>query len=482
MTFDLTTIAIFTGLALVYGAILPAQWRGWALCIGSALAVYWLQPILAIRHMDFILPTTAIVLTVAVWLFTRKTDDAETAQEDWMTLGALTVVIIGVALTRYLAEGLRITSRPPGIWRVVPALIIASAGLYGLWRMTRRLDQRRVLTGGILLIIVIFVVLKTESLAAAVAEWARARQGQDTSLANVNDIAWLGFSYLAFRWIHTLRDRQTGKLPALTLREYATYALFFPSYIAGPIDRAERFVTDFHALPQKRGLDSERIGEGLTRIAIGVFKKFVIADTLALGMALNATNAAQATDAIGLWILLYGYALRLFLDFSGYSDIAIGIGILLGVKLPENFNRPYFKSDLASFWQSWHITLSNWARFYVFTPVSRWLLTRKPKPSPALVVLSSQLTTMVVIGLWHGVTWNFLIWGAWHGVGLFIHKQWSDRTRKRYLALKDHPAQKQLWALAGWFVTFHFVVIGWVWFALPGIGQSADVLGKLFGM
>jgi D-alanyl-lipoteichoic acid acyltransferase DltB (MBOAT superfamily) len=164
--------------------------------------------------------------------------------------------------------------------------------------MTRRLDQWRVLTCAILLIIVIFVVLKTETLAAVVAEWARARQGQDASIAKANDIAWLGFSYLAFRWIHTLRDRQTGKLPDLTLREYATYALFFPSYIAGPIDRAERFVTDFRALPQTRGLDSERIGEGLTRIAIGIFKKFVIADTLALGMALNATNAAQTTDTV----------------------------------------------------------------------------------------------------------------------------------------------------------------------------------------
>jgi alginate O-acetyltransferase complex protein AlgI len=230
------------------------------------------------------------------------------------------------------------------------------------------------------------------------------------------------------------------------------------------------------------GLDATRYTEGLTRIAVGIFKKFIIADSLAIGMALNATNAEQATSTIGVWILLYGYALRLYFDFSGYSDIAIGIGMLFGIKLPENFDRPYLKNNITTFWQSWHITLSNWARFYVFSPLSRFLLTRQPKPSPIVVVLSTQMATMVVIGLWHGVTINFLIWGVWHGIGLFVHKQWSDRTRKWYRRLNDTPRLKQAWTVAGWFITFHFVVVGWVWFALPEFGQSLDVFGKLVGL
>ena len=131
------------------------------------------------------------------------------------------------------------------------------------------------------------------------------------------------------------------------------------------------------------------------------------------------------------------YAFRLFFDFSGYSDIAIGIGILYGIQLPENFDRPYLRPSLASFWQSWHITLSNWVRFYVFSPLSRALLMRKVSPLAAVFV--AQLATMVIIGLWHGVQWTFVVWGIWHGVGLFIHKMWSDRTRKRDMALKQQP-------------------------------------------
>jgi alginate O-acetyltransferase complex protein AlgI len=182
-----------------------------------------------------------------------------------------------------------------------------------------------------------------------------------------------------------------------------------------------------------------------------------------------------------LWLLLYGYALRLFFDFSGYTDIAIGIALLFGIRLPENFDRPYQRTSITAFWQSWHITLSNWARFYVFSPFSRFLLTRQPKPSPIAVVLSAQLATTIVIGLWHGVSWNFLIWGVWHGVGLFVHKQWSDRTRGWYRQLNEQSERKRMWTVVAWFITFHFVVIGWVWFALPDVETSLRVLRGLFG-
>jgi alginate O-acetyltransferase complex protein AlgI len=339
-----------------------------------------------------------------------------------------------------------------------------------------------VLAGCILLVAGLFVVLKTEPLATEVGRWWRGLTGQDISLASPVDLNWLGFSYVAFRLIHTLRDRQTGLLPAMSLREYVTYVIFFPSFVAGPLDRAERFKEDLLGLPGIRGLDAARFADGLWRIATGLFKKFVIADSLAQGLSLNAMNAAQAQTALGLWVLLYGYALRLFFDFSGYSDIAIGLGILFGVRLPENFDRPYLKTSITAFWQSWHMTLSNWARFYVFTPLSRWLLTRAQRPSPVLIVLSTQIATMVVIGLWHGVTPNFVIWGIWHALGLFAHKQWSDRTRKWYRGLNGKPWQKRAWTAVTWLVTFQFVVIGWVWFALPDTGQAVRTLAGLFGL
>jgi alginate O-acetyltransferase complex protein AlgI len=139
------------------------------------------------------------------------------------------------------------------------------------------------------------------------------------------------------------------------------------------------------------------------------------------------------------------------------------------------------KTTLTAFWQSWHMTLSNWARFYVFTPFSRWMLMRKHRPSSTMIVLSAQLATMMTIGLWHGVTWNFLVWGVWHGAGLWIHKQWSDRTRKWYRGLNDRPGQKRAWTIFSWFITFQFVTLGWVWFALP-IELAIPTFGKLFGL
>jgi D-alanyl-lipoteichoic acid acyltransferase DltB (MBOAT superfamily) len=315
-----------------------------------------------------------------------------------------------------------------------------------------------------------------------VSQWWRQATGQEISLASPIDLAWLGFSFVAFRLIHTLRDRQSGLLPALSLREYMSYVIFFPAYTAGPIDRAERFVVDFWALPGMRGLDSARLGLGIWRIALGMFKKFVIADSLAQGLSLTAANASQSDSSLGLWILLYGYAFRLYFDFAGYTDIAIGIGILFGIRLPENFSSPYLKSSITAFWQSWHITLSNWVRFYVFSPLSRWLLTRRWRPSSTVIVFIAQLTTMAIIGLWHGITWNFFIWGLWHGTGLFVHKQWSDRTRKWYRGLGDHPGRKKAWTVFSWFLTFNFVVLGWVWFALPTVRTSLLTFARLFGL
>lgn len=331
-------------------------------------------------------------------------------------------------------------------------------------------------------IVLLFVLLKTEPLAAGVSGWWRAATGQDMTLASMQDLSWLGFSYIAFRLIHALRDRQTGILPPLSLREFVTYVVFFPAFIAGPIDRAERFGGDLRALPEMVGLDAGRMGMGFGRIALGLFKKFVIADSLAMGLSLSPFNAGQIGSTAAAWLLLYGYAFRLYFDFSGYTDMAIGVGLLFGIKLPENFRRPYLRTTLAEFWKNWHITLSDWVRFYVFSPMSRSLLRRKPRPSPTLIVLAAQIATMVIIGLWHGVSWNFFIWGAWHGLGLFAHKMWSDRTRKLYRRAQERPLTRRAWAVGGWFVTFHFVVLSWVWFVLPEPEQSVTFFGKLVGM
>lgn len=483
MTLDLRAVLIITAAALLYAALLPVRWRGWALYIGSAAAIYLLQPSLPIRFSDFLLPTITLALTAALWWVTRAPGQTLT-REDRLALLALVGVILALSLMRFVDAPYRLTpSRPPDPLMLAAGLLVVGLVLAGGWQVARRaLPPKRLLTLLIGLLVIAFIVWKAEPLAAAISAAWRGATGQDTTLARMSDLNWLGFSYVAFRLIHLLRDRMSGLLPALTLREHLTYVIFFPSFIAGPIDRAERFADDLRALPTLAGLDAPRWVEAGTRITAGLVKKFVIADGLAQGLALNSVNAAQTDAPLWLWLLLYGYALRLFFDFSGYTDIAIGLGLLFGVRLPENFNRPYLKTSITAFWQSWHITLSNWARFYVFSPLSRALLMRQPRPSPALIVLATQTATMLVIGLWHGVTLNFVIWGLWHGLALFVHKQWSDRTRAWYRRLNEMPRRKRLWTAAAWFVTFHYVVLGWVWFALPDAGQAARVLLRLFGL
>lgn len=470
----LTHILVFIAAAALYLAVLPARWRGWALFAGSIVAIYWLQPPIRIRSLDFVFPTATLGVTALAWAITRAPEQRWT-REDTAAALVMAGLVIALALGRYLAPELRLTpSRPPNTVNVALALVAVAAGLATLARVK---DPRRLIVPAILAILALFIVLKTAPLAESAARALRQAAGQSPDLAQATELDWLGFSYVAFRLIHTLRDRQTGKLPPLTLREYVTYTIFFPAYTAGPIDRAERFAPDLRDLP---GPQPDRLTQGGARIAVGIAKKFIVADSLAL-FALNAQTATQADSTGAMWLLLYAYTFQIYFDFSGYTDIAIGIGQLYGIRLPENFNRPYLRRNITLFWQSWHITLSQWVRFYVFSPLSRYLLTRKRKPSPLVLALIGQVTTMVVIGLWHGVSGPFVVWGLWHGLGLFVHKWWSDRTRNLYVALRDRPRAARALEIAGVVLTFHFVALGWVWFALPELGLGWEVVKKLLG-
>ena len=383
-------------------------------------------------------------------------------------------LVVGVGLLRYLGPACCLTPAPP------PSLPVIFAGLAVVAAITALLLRLpaagRWLNLGVILLIALLFITKFEPAGQAAAAGLRGLAGQATDLASAADLRWLGFSYLSFRLIHVLRDRAAGRLPAVSLREFVSYAVFFPAYTAGPIDRVERFVKDDR---QPFQLNSEVVLAGGSRIAMGVFKKFVLADGLAL-FALNANNATQATTPFWMWILLYAYAWRLYLDFSGYTDIALGLARFFGIKLPENFDRPYFRQNLTLFWNSWHISLSQWFRAYVFNPLTRALRAR-PLP-PAAIILITQMVTMLLIGLWHGATLNFVIWGAWHGFGLFVHNRWADFMKPRAALLDARPRLKRAAHLAGVVITFHYVILGWVWFALPTPYLALAVFQRLFGL
>jgi len=477
---ELGQIAAFVIAGLIYLLILPSRWRKWTLLVGSVIAIYWLQPTLNIRWLDYSLPTVTLGISIICWVITRpaSADHPGLNRADWITLIVVVAIALLLTISRYVELPIELTSRPPETWHVVLGLLV----LFGVIFALRNHSPNNILICiKIVFIVGLFIILKTEPLTTGLGRFLRTQTGQDVNLATAVDIQWLGFSYVAFRLIHTLRDRQNGLLPELELREYLTYVIFFPAYAAGPIDRAERFAADYQALTVTIERDANRTSIALTRIGVGLFKKFVIADGLAY-FSLGSTNFTQANSAAALWVLLYGYGIRLYFDFSGYSDIAIGIGMLFGIQLPENFDQPYLKNNITTFWQSWHMTLSNWVRSYVYSPLSRMLLRRKNKPSNTFIILICTLSTMVVIGLWHGMTLPFVVWGLWHGFGLFLHKLWSDRTRSWYRGLKQRPFQQRLWYGVGVVLTFHFVLLGWIWFAMPDISSATHVFSGLMGL
>lgn len=479
MTVDLPLLGWAAGAALIYNFLLPAKTRSWFVLGVSIIALFWLQPALPIRWSGFLLPLLLIVLIVVSWWATRGPDHQKFDSISWRAFIFIVILIGGLALIRFAPVDWRPTlNRPPPIpW--ITLLLAGFTGLAAFFRQTTAGHRARIITAGV--IILLFVVFKWPWLTEMLSSGWRTAADQNPILANPADLSWLGYSYIAFRLLHTIRDRHTGQLPVMSLHSYLGYVLFFPALLAGPIDRAERFQPEWERLQELVPANWERWSKALGRIAIGLGKKFILADSLAFGLSFNPTLATEVERPGWLWLLLYGYAMRLYFDFSGYTDMAIGVGLLFGIELPENFNRPYWQTSLTDFWKSWHITLSDWVRFYVFTPLSRALLRRKPRPSTWLIILISQLTTMLIIGLWHGITLNFFIWGAWHGLGLFVHKMWSDRTRRWYRRLGERPRMALSWTWVGRLLTFHYVVLGWVWFVVPEYNLAIEVLTTLLG-
>ena len=459
--------------ALLVGVLTRKTLRTYLLLALSVLAVYWFQPVIPIRSFDFWLPSLSLALVILVWLITSQTEIWR-ARENLYGLLIMIGLVTILDLSRYfLPDPLFTASIPPNIVLFLVFAIALTILVLFIARLSR--VYQWVSSFVIISLIVILVILKSPALALQTSIFLGEFTNRSAENALSSDLRWLGFSYIAFRLIHVLRDKQTGRLPELTLPEFATYVVFFPALSAGPIDRAERFVQDLRkdfALTQDETLLAGQ------RLAIGLFKKFVIADTLAL-IALNDALASQVRTTGWMWIVLYAYTFQIYFDFSGYTDIAIGIARLVGIKLPENFAAPYTKPNLTQFWNNWHITLTQWFRSYFFNPFNRWIRGFKNIPI-WVMILVGQLATMLLIGLWHGITLNFVLWGAWHGMGLFLQNRWSDFAKMRFNA--SNPQTQTALQLGGILFTFHFVALGWVFFALSEPSLSWQVLLALSGV
>lgn len=259
----------------------------------------------------------------------------------------------------------------------------------------------------------------------------------------------LGISFFTFEFIHYAVDRYHGKSERGTTLEYLSFILFFPTMVAGPIKRFQDWLETLRSPSTNTASDTIH---AVTRILTGLAKKIAIADLLtAFTDHLNIHDVAVAPRwALVLWVFAYG--IKIYADFSAYSDIAIGSARLFGLRVKENFDWPYLQSNIASFWTHWHISLYRWLVDYLFIPMGG---SRVRVP----LVIRNILLTMMISGLWHGASMNFVVWGAYHGMLLVIHRLWS-------LNRSSSDSQSTLMRVGATLLTYICVNIGWVFFAM----------------
>ncbi len=269
----------------------------------------------------------------------------------------------------------------------------------------------------------------------------------------------VGISFYTFQSLSYLVDVYRGHLePEPSPLRYALYVSFFPQLVAGPIVRAVDFLPQ---LDQPRHLTDPQAARAMALIAVGLFKKIVIADFLAINLVDRVFDTPEMMSSPETVAGIYGYTLQIFCDFSAYSDIAIGSALLLGFHLPENFNAPFLAQNLSDFWRRWHISLSTWLRDYLYIPLggSRGSSVRTQVNLGA---------TMLLGGLWHGPAWTFVFWGFLHGAGLIVMR----------LAGWHRPAASMASRVLRWAITFHFVVFAFVFFRAGSFPKATAVLQR----
>jgi len=270
----------------------------------------------------------------------------------------------------------------------------------------------------------------------------------------------LAISFFTFQQISYLVDSYRQETKEYDFLNYALFVTFFPQLIAGPIVHHKEMMPQF-AKRRNKVKNYKNIAMGLFIFSIGLFKKVVIADTFAV-WATQGFDVATTLNLFEAWATSLSYTFQLYFDFSGYTDMAIGLALLFNIKLPINFNSPYKATDIQDFWRRWHITLSRFLKDYVYIPLGG---NRKGE----FRTYSNLLSTFIIGGIWHGAGWTFVFWGFLHGIALVIHRAWSK------LGLK-------LWTWLAWLITFNFINIAWVFFRAKEWSDAVKVLGSMFSL
>jgi alginate O-acetyltransferase complex protein AlgI len=265
----------------------------------------------------------------------------------------------------------------------------------------------------------------------------------------------VGISFYTFQAISYVVDVKRRHIEPASLIDFAVYLSFFPHLVAGPIVRAREFLPQ---LARPRDPRAVAVGSGLSLIALGLIKKVVISDYLAAKLVDPVFAVPGAYHAPDVLLAAYGYAAQIYCDFSGYTDMAIGLALLLGFVLPQNFRSPYRATGFRDFWRRWHMSLSRFIRDDLFIPLGG-------SRGGALATYRNLMITMVLVGLWHGAAWTFVLWGAYHGLGLVLEHALGGRLKT--------PA----WVR--WLVTFHLVVLGWILFRATSLQNFWAFVSRL---
>ena len=266
----------------------------------------------------------------------------------------------------------------------------------------------------------------------------------------------VGLSFFTFQAISYVVDVRRGQCERAATIDVALYLSFFPHLVAGPIVRAREFLPQL-ATPRRR--DQVAVGPAVALICLGLVKKVVLADTLARELVDPVFAVPEAYGTPDVLLASYGYAAQIYCDFSGYTDIAIGVALLMGIVFPQNFDNPYRSRSLQEFWRRWHMTLSRFLRDFLYVPLGG---NRKGR----FTTYRNLFLTMLLGGLWHGAAWGFVLWGAIHGGALVVERLLRGKVRMPgWLA---------------WVVTFHVVVLAWIPFRAPDLDLAATVFERLF--
>jgi alginate O-acetyltransferase complex protein AlgI len=276
----------------------------------------------------------------------------------------------------------------------------------------------------------------------------------------------VGISFFTFMAISYVVDVYRREIEPAGWLNFAVYLSFFPHLVAGPIVRGRELLPQVRRRRDPRTIDYSRAAY---LIFGGLFKKVVISSFLASAIVDPVFGAPGQHSAVEILFAIYGYAVQIYADFSGYTDIAIGVALLLGFRFPENFNAPYTARSLQDFWRRWHMTLSRWLRDYLYIPLGGSKGSRQKTYRNILI-------TMVLGGLWHGAAWTFVAWGGLHGLGQVAgHWRRDHRVKKGLPALPDGQGDRVVQRL----VTFHLVCLGWVFFRADSIGTAFQLLTRL---